>query len=132
MESPWSAGVLGKYLLLQSPSWVLLGLGLVVARRWVEIPLWLCAVLLGGWVAKDLILYPFVWKAYTSGEKPRPSPGSKGVVIQDLSPSGYIEVDGELWRAEVSDEKGNIPEGKWVRVREVRGFTLMVEPFPGE
>lgn len=132
-ESPWSGGVLGKYLLLQIPSWVLLGLGLLIARRWIEIPLWLFAVLLGGWVAKDVILYPFVWRAYASGEKPRrPSPDSIGVVIRELSPSGYIEVDGELWRAEVSDGKRIIPPGKRVRVREMRGFTLLVEPLPPE
>lgn len=43
-----------------------------------------------GWVAKDLILYPFVWRAYTSGENllKHPSRRAQGAVIRDLSPLG--------------------------------------------
>jgi membrane protein implicated in regulation of membrane protease activity len=130
-ETPWSAGALGKYLVLQMPSWILLGVALLIARRWIEIPLWLFAALLGGWVAKDLLLYPFVWRAYASGGSTpkRPSPESRGIVIRELSPSGYVEVDGELWRAEASDPQQIIPQGNWVRVRDVRGITLVVEPL---
>ncbi len=128
-QTPWSARVLGKYLLLQAPSWVLLTLGLLIARRWIEIAPWLFAALVGGWVAKDLLLYPFVWRGYASGASVpgRPSRDSRGIVVRELAPSGYVEVDGELWRAEIFEGKESIPEGKRVRVRDVRGMTLLVE-----
>ncbi len=133
-ETPWAGRVLGKYLLLQVPSWALLAVGLIIARRWVDIPGWLFAAVLGGWIAKDLILYPFVWRAYAAGgeSRNRPPMNARGVVIRELSPAGYIEVEGELWRAEVSDGQRSVAQGQRVRVLDRRGFTLLVEPVQPE
>jgi membrane-bound serine protease (ClpP class) len=55
--------------------------------------------------------------------------GAPGVVTQALDPLGYVRVQGHIWRASLAD--GAIP---WlavdarVRVLEVRGLTLVVEP----
>jgi membrane-bound serine protease (ClpP class) len=53
--------------------------------------------------------------------------GATGVAQQPIAPSGQILVHGELWQAE-----SNVPisPGDPVRVRAVRGLTLLVERIP--
>jgi membrane-bound serine protease (ClpP class) len=52
---------------------------------------------------------------------------SVGVAKTDIEPSGKVLVHGELWEARARQP---IPKGTRVRVREVEGLTLVVEPFP--
>jgi membrane-bound serine protease (ClpP class) len=52
---------------------------------------------------------------------------SVGTAQTDLEPQGKIFVHGEIWEARTS---GKIPKGARVRVREVDGLTLVVEPVP--
>jgi len=52
--------------------------------------------------------------------------GAVGIVREPLDPEGYIFVVGELWRAQSID--GSIPVGDFVRVIDVEGLTLLVEP----
>jgi membrane-bound ClpP family serine protease len=51
--------------------------------------------------------------------------GARGRAVERLDPSGYVRVDGELWRAEAMD--GEIAAGAQVVVREADGLTLRVE-----
>lgn len=53
--------------------------------------------------------------------------GVIGVTQQPLAPNGQILINGEIWQAE-SDSI--IPSGEPVRVRAVRGLTLLVERVP--
>ncbi len=66
--------------------------------------------------------------------KPEPEPvganrlfGVEGVVLQAISPPGYgrVKVIGEEWRA---TSKEAIPNGRTVKVIEVEGTHLVVEP----
>jgi len=50
-----------------------------------------------------------------------------GVAKTDLEPSGKVLVHGELWEARARQP---IAKGARVRVREVEGLTLLVEPVP--
>jgi membrane-bound serine protease (ClpP class) len=50
-----------------------------------------------------------------------------GVAKTDLEPSGKVLVHGELWEARARQP---IAKGARVRVREVEGLTLLVEPLP--
>lgn len=50
-----------------------------------------------------------------------------GLAQTDLAPEGKILVHGEIWQARA---RQNISKGARVRVREVRGLTLWVEPEP--
>jgi membrane-bound serine protease (ClpP class) len=50
-----------------------------------------------------------------------------GVAKTDLDPSGKVLVHGELWEARARQP---IAKGARVRVREVEGLTLLVEPVP--
>lgn len=56
--------------------------------------------------------------------------GSRGVALVDLDPDGEVEVDGARWRASAHREAG-IHEGDPVRVAEIDGMVLEVEPVPG-
>ena len=52
---------------------------------------------------------------------------SVGVARTDLDPFGTVLVHGELWEARAGQQ---IAKGARVRVREVEGLTLVVEPVP--
>ena len=123
----WSPEVLGKYLLLQLPSLALVIALLVVLRKYYDFPLLYTWAVVAAWVAKDVILYPFVWRAYDSRPQ-RAMVGLTGKAKEALDPSGYVEIRGELWRAQVEEESTAIRAGETVEVREVRGLTLIVRP----
>jgi membrane-bound serine protease (ClpP class) len=56
--------------------------------------------------------------------------GSVGEVRVPLDPIGQVFVEGALWRARLDDDAEPVPAGTRVRVREVDGLTLLVEPEP--
>jgi len=128
----WSARTLLKYLLIQVPSWALWAAALILLRRWIDFSWWVILGLMAFLVAKDMVLFAFVWRTYDSehGERARPQVGALGIVVRKLSPAGYIQIGGELWQAEMAGEKTFALEGKTVRVQDVRGLTLIVEPVP--
>jgi membrane-bound serine protease (ClpP class) len=53
--------------------------------------------------------------------------GRKGIVVTDLNPEGAVHVGGELWTAKSTS--GPILEGERIRVVEVDGLRLKVEPI---
>ncbi|HSJ36375.1 MAG TPA: NfeD family protein [Acidimicrobiia bacterium] len=55
--------------------------------------------------------------------------GSRGVALVDLDPDGEVEVEGARWRASAHREAG-IHQGDSVRVAEIDGMVLEVEPLP--
>jgi membrane protein implicated in regulation of membrane protease activity len=130
MKKPgWPPSVLLRYALLQVPSLALLVLILISVRKWMDLPAWFVWGLVAFWVAKDVILFHFVWRAFD-----RDSPGghsivcAQGIVEKPLAPLGYIRVRGELWQAERVGGGGPIDRGETVRVRGIRGLTLLVQP----
>ena len=60
----WSGLILVRYALLQLPAIALLVLALIFVQRWVTIPAWVFWGSITLWIAKDVILFPFVWRAY--------------------------------------------------------------------
>jgi membrane-bound serine protease (ClpP class) len=125
----WSYRVLIRYTLLQLPALALLVSTLILLRWVIDIPLWATIVLTLLWIVKDVVMFPFVWRAYDQNSLGHANSmvGLPGVTIEQLSPSGYIQVRGELWRAEL--EKGHPPidKGEQIYVRGHRGLTLLVE-----
>ena len=119
-----------RYWLLQMPALALLVLILVYAQRWVELPAWIFWGSLAIWVVKDAVLYPFVWRAYDwdHSKDSNSMVGAKGIAKERLAPSGYVQVRGELWKAELAEGAQPVEEGEPVLVKEVRGLGLMVEP----
>jgi membrane protein implicated in regulation of membrane protease activity len=101
----------------------------ILARHWLDLPTWIAVVVVSLWVVKDIALFPFVWRAY---DKTRPGDpysmiGARGIAQERLAPSGYVLVGRELWRAEMMEPGSAVEKGEAVRVREIKGLTLMVE-----
>jgi membrane protein implicated in regulation of membrane protease activity len=79
------------------------------------------------WIAKDAILYPFVWRAYESPPRDQ-MVGLRGIAQEKIDPSGYIFIRGELWHAELAHGFAAADKGQAVEVLAVRGLTLSVRP----
>lgn len=128
MYRRWTSRAEVRYLALQVPGTVLFVIGLILARRWIEFPAWVFWGLIVVWVAKDLALFPFVRKAYEPQDGRNPMLGVRGVAEETLAPSGYVRIGGELWKATAEKGCRPIDRGEPVRVSDVRGLTLIVEP----
>jgi membrane protein implicated in regulation of membrane protease activity len=126
----YSAHILRRYTLLQLPGLALLVLILILVQRWVDLPAWIVWGSIVVWIAKDAILYPFVWRAYDPDHPQGVSAlvGVRGIARDRLAPSGYVQIRGELWKAELKEGRLPIEQGEQVRVRGVRGLTLLVQP----
>jgi len=126
----WSSRIVIRYSLLQLPGTVLLIGLLFLARRWMDIPLWLMWLIPAAWVIKDVILFPFIWRAYDWDKKNDRNNmiGMQGIVSDRLDPSGYIMVRGELWKAETVEKDAMIEKGQDVQIYDINGLTLYVKP----
>jgi membrane protein implicated in regulation of membrane protease activity len=126
----WSRRGVIKYSLLQLPALVFLALILHLIRLWVQMPAWLIWGMVCLWVVKDVILFPFVWRSYDQDRLGDANlmVGLHGVAKDRLAPSGYVEVHGELWRAEVMEGAPFVESGGGIWVRGIRGLTLIVQP----
>jgi len=121
--------ILVRYALFQIPSLALLVLILILVRRWVNLPEWFFWGAIAVGLAKDVILFPFVWRAYDRDRlrELQSLVGTEGVVEERLAPSGYIRVHGELWQAEIVNADLSIEGGETVRIRGIKGLRLQVE-----
>jgi membrane-bound serine protease (ClpP class) len=122
-----------KYILLQIPDLILLIIVLIIFNKVINISTRLMLIIIAIWIAKDIALFPKVWKAFDSNN---PSPmeqfiGMHGIVMDNLNPAGYVEVKGELWKAEIRDPRFPLKKGDKIKVSDVRGMTLIVERESG-
>jgi membrane protein implicated in regulation of membrane protease activity len=120
-----------RYILLNIPGLAAVILILVIIQHWVVLPVWLFWSIIGFWIVKDVVLFPFVWRAYDwerSGQS-RAMIGERGIAKERLAPKGYVQVRGELWRAEVIDGVSAIEVGQSVMIVKMDGLTLFVEPL---
>jgi membrane protein implicated in regulation of membrane protease activity len=118
-----------RYVALEAPGWVIAaGVLWWLAAHAVVAP-WIGALLWAGFVLKDFALYPWLRDAYALGDPDAAAPlvGRTGLARERLDPSGYVRVGAELWRAELAPGAAAIEPGGRVRVRAVRGLTLIVE-----
>jgi membrane protein implicated in regulation of membrane protease activity len=122
----WSYRIVLRYLLFQLPGLVALSLILILLRLWLNIPLWSVWTVVVIWVAKDVIMFPFVWRSYDKSVA-EVHEGAKGTAMERLSPSGYVMVRGELWRAEILNGNPPITKGETILICGSRGLTLLVK-----
>ncbi len=118
-----------RYILLNIPGVAAVILILIIIQYWVVLPVWLFWSIIGFWMAKDALLFPFVWRAY-DWDRPgrsRSMIGQRGIARECLAPSGYVQVHGELWRAEKMGEGPPIEVGQPVQIVKMEGLTLFVE-----
>jgi len=128
-EGNWSARIVVRYTLFQLPAVFLLVLILILLQRWIDLSpgfVWAVVVL---WMAKDVALFPFVWRSYDRKRKENVSPmvGAQGIAKERLAPSGYVQVHGELWQGELMGGDSPIDRGQAIRVQEVCGLKLFVQ-----
>ena len=121
--------ILIKYILLEIPDLAILLILLSVLSKFFNISTCLMITIIFIWIAKDIILFPKVWKAYDSNN---PSPieqliGMEGIVMHPPNPVGYIKVKGELWKAEIRNHKYPVSKGDEIKVCAVKGTTLIIE-----
>ena len=112
------------------PGIVVLILILIVARRWFAIPVWFFCSIIGFSIVKDIVMFPFVWRAYDTDQPgiSRSMIGARGIAIEPLAPTGFINVQGELWKAQRIGKGPLIEKGEMVCVRKMKGLKLFVEP----
>lgn len=84
------------------------------------------------WVIKDIALFPFVWRAYSFYDTTpvKELVGLEATVVYSLDPVGYVRVKGELWNAEMKDFPYTAAKGDRIRVVDIKGTKLIVEPIP--
>ena len=118
-----------RYALFQIPGLVLLILVLILLWRWIDFTPWFFWGAVFIWIVKDVVLFPFVWRAYdlSGSSDVHLLVGIEGIVEERLAPSGYIRVHGELWQAEMIREDPPIEKGEIVRIQGIRGLVLLVQ-----
>ncbi|MCW5603941.1 MAG: NfeD family protein [Burkholderiales bacterium] len=124
----WTPGVLVRYWMMQLPDALLVVAVMLLAQMWLAFPTWIIWSAVGLWIAKDAMLYPFVWRAYDPAYPAtlHSLEGERGVAIERLAPSGYVRIRGELWRAELHCDARPVEKGEMVCVKERRSLTVIV------
>jgi membrane protein implicated in regulation of membrane protease activity len=118
------------YLIVNSVEWVLVALLMWMSVRILDMPGWAAATVVVFGVVKDLVLFPFMRHYYRSDLSERRLIGVRGVALGPLAPRGFVRVRGEIWQAERIDvADSEISQGTGVRVCDVRGLLLYVEPL---
>jgi membrane-bound ClpP family serine protease len=125
-QQMWSRRVILRYALLQVPEVLLLFLILLLVSQWVNIPIWSVLAFTAILLVINIILYPFVWRAYDKGE-PHTMSGSHGIASERLCPSGFVRINGELWQARVMQGNEPIEKGEHIIVNDIRGLTVIVQ-----
>lgn len=109
------AMVLGALILVKSP-WPEARIHLSTALS-VALPL--------GFITIILVRFAIAAKLRKAVTGEQGMIGAVGVARTDLAPAGKILIHGELWEARAAER---IPQGTRVRVKEMEGLTLVVEP----
>lgn len=119
-----------RYILLNIPGLAAVILILIIIQNWIVLSDWLFWSIIGFWIVLDVVLFPLTWRAYDR-ERPgrsRSMIGERGIARERLAPSGYVQVHGELWRAEIIDGSVPVEKGRFVEIVKMDGLTLFVEP----
>lgn len=123
-----TAATFGRYLVLQLPGAVIAATVLALLVHTEQISSAIAYGLFALWIVGEILMFPVMRVAYETGETHtgvEAMIGSVGATEDDLDPEGHVRVGAERWHA--VSEGGLIAVGSAVRVREVRGLTIVVE-----
>ncbi|WP_146164737.1 NfeD family protein [Desulfonatronum sp. SC1] len=128
----WSRKTLLRYALFQVPGIILVGVVLWVLHALLGVSTRIAWTLLLLWLAKDALMFFFVWPAYqgSEGDGWYSLIGLRGEVRRPLRPEGYIRIRGVLWKAKAEDETAEILPGTQVDVVGRDGIQLIVRTRP--
>lgn len=124
----WSRQALVRYILLQIPAALLAGFVLLLLHRWAGLAPWIAWLLLSLWIAKDIVLFFFVWPAYETGSdgSSHSLQGAQGIVRERLDPYGTVRLQGQIWKARVVEGSSPVEPGERVTVLGREGLRLTV------
>jgi membrane-bound ClpP family serine protease len=127
-RSKWNPRILKRYGLFQIPALLIFTLLYLLINQFYPIPVYLFLLFLSIWILKDIILYPFTWKAYDIKRNSieQAFVGETGIVIKNLNPEGHIRIRGEIWKAQIRPGSRQIKKGSKVTVNSVEGLKLIV------
>ncbi len=122
------------YSLLQIPGISVVGLIAYAGWHFGWISPIVAGVIIGAWLLKDVVMYPFVAPAYASMLASSAAPsgpaaliGLAGETVQPVSADtpGFVRVRGELWQARAK-AGAEIEKGTHVTVEAAEGRVLIV------
>ena len=98
------------------------------------------ALALNGWLIAATTLAALVFFVFIMTSLLRAQAGPEGVSVEDLvgrpgivrsvlNPEGHVYIDGALWRARWTGDRKRAKVGTPVRVHDVDGAVVLVEPF---
>ncbi|TEU18979.1 MAG: NfeD family protein [Dehalococcoidia bacterium] len=92
----------------------------------INIPLWGLILMMIALGVYNYINYRLGKKALTKKPMISPDIGSRGRAATPISPTGYVRVNGELWRA---SSNSTIDAGEEIAVVGIEGMTLLISPI---
>lgn len=122
-----------RYMIFQLPGMFIAGIVLGTLVRWGQLTEPLAWGLFALWVVKDLAFFPVTRIAYSnhrSQHGPDALVGSLATTLSELVPGevGYVRVGPERWQALLVAGTAAVGAGTQVRIVELNGLTLQVEP----
>jgi membrane protein implicated in regulation of membrane protease activity len=97
----------------------------LLPRIAINIPLWGLILMMTALGVYNYINYRLGRKALTKKPMISPNIGSRGRTTTPISPTGYVRINGELWRA---SSDSTIDAGEEIAVVGIEGMTLLVSP----
>ncbi|MBN1546662.1 MAG: hypothetical protein JW902_08395 [Syntrophaceae bacterium] len=129
-----TSAIIVRYILFQIPEFVLFVTALLLADRWMVIPSWFFWGFIVFLILKDAVIFPFIWHVYDNQDTKRTRQliGRKGTVVVSLKPTGFVRVNGELWKAEALEKDSSIGQEEAIIVKDVRRLCLIVDRIDGD
>ena len=97
----------------------------LLPRVAINIPIWGLIIMMVALGVYNSINYRLSKKALVKKPMISPDIGSRGRTTTPISPTGYVRVNGELWRASSSS---TIDAGEEIAVAGMEGMTLLISP----
>jgi membrane-bound serine protease (ClpP class) len=98
----------------------------LLPRVGINIPLWSLMLMMTALGVYNYISYRLGKKALIKKPMVSPDIGSQGRTTTPVSPTGYVRVNGELWRA---SSTSTIDAGEEISVVGIKGMTLLISPI---
>ncbi len=129
-----SGRVWGRYLMAHLPSWLLFAALVMLSHLWLDWRYRVEEYVIAGWIAKDILLFPFLgrWYREPEGDPAARLIGKRGKVVEQVAPEGWVRLEGELWRARLAPGAGPLEADDDAEVEAVDGLTLVVTGVPAD
>jgi membrane protein implicated in regulation of membrane protease activity len=119
-----------RYAAFQLPGWAIAGTLAALAVHWGLVAPAVAIAVVALLVAKDAVLFPFVWRAYQHDGPAHGAVGERGRADGAIDGEGWVRIGPELWRARLRPGAAPIAPRTPVRVVAVDGLVLVVEADP--